>query len=141
MEDFNNDFNSDFDISISQHVNVLRRDIIYPYDTLIIAPTSTKIPFICKRCKLNVEATIYQDVREFAVSQGYPNQSVGGIPAGQRFEYILCMGCQIWYRKNDYKPIKNVHIADLVSERAFIGIEPRDTGFASMNIVNPTGSQ
>ena len=51
------------------------------------------------------------------------------------------MGCQIWYRKNDYRPVKNVHMVDLVSERAFTGIEPRDTGFAPMNIVNPTGSQ
>ena len=118
-----------------------RSDLFYPYNTLSVVPTGIKIPFICKKCKLNVEARVYEDVRESAIALGYPSPAVGGIPAGERFQYVLCMGCQIWYRKNDYRPVKNVHMVDLVSERAFTGIEPRDTGFAPMNIVNPTGSQ
>jgi len=109
----------------------------YPYTSLMLIPTSQTIPFICRECQLNQEATIYRDVRDFAISIGIPNQAHGGLTVGERYDFVFCMGCQVWYRKNDYLKIRNVNLID---PTRLSRLEPNDnqtTAFVAGGEYNP----
>src|SRR5437660_4981372 len=55
---------------------------------------------------------IYTDVREYSVADGIPNTLHRGIKKGASFEFVFCPSCTYWYRKNDYKRVRNINIVD-----------------------------
>ena len=90
----------------------LKTDKRYRLSSLMLIPTNQTISFICRECQVPTEAKIYRDVRDEAIAVSRPNTAHGGIPVGQRYDFVFCIGCQVWYRKNDYLKIRNANIID-----------------------------
>jgi len=91
---------------------ISKSDRIYPYSSFSVVPTLLTIPFVCLHCGVGSQATVYRDIRDYSVAVGLPNTLHGGIQKGASFDFIYCGACSYWYRKNDYKRVKNINIVD-----------------------------
>ena len=92
---------------------VSKSDRIYPYSSFSVTPTAlTPIPFVCPHCRVGSQAMIYRDIRDYSVAVGIPDVRHGGIQKGASFDFIYCGSCSYWYRKNDYKRVRNINIVD-----------------------------
>src|SRR5207245_4505707 len=106
-------------------------DKTYPYAEILVVPTKLNpIPFICRKCRTPTSASIYRDVREYAVAMGIPSIRQGGIKKGERFDFIYCGACGTWYRKNDYRIVSNVRKIDIGINPALDPLGSLSTSFA-----------
>jgi len=115
----------------------LKTDKRYRLPSLMLIPTNETISFICKECQVPTEAKIYRDVRDEAIAVGRPNTAHGGIPVGQRYDFVFCIGCQVWYRKNDYLKIRNVNLIDPTRLSRLDPSNNQTTAFVASEEYNP----